>query len=265
MRNTKLMFSLAFSVIAVVVVAVLLAGCGQKQAEIEKLKASYIQASENAYNKGEMNALDTFIAADFIRHNPPQPDIKGLDAYKQAILTSRSAYPDQQLTINSMIMEGDTSALRWTFQFTDTSTGKQVKYTGCNMNRWANGKVVEQWFSGDTLGRYQQLGYKMSPPITENTFARVTVARVKPEKLEETLKIYRESVVPAVKSLKGIRGIYLLSDFKTGKMLSIGIWDSEADVIAYEQSEVSQAQLDKFKGLFTAKPIRELYTVTVQE
>jgi hypothetical protein len=56
----------------------------------------------------------------------------------------------------------------------------------------------------------------------------------------------------------------LLSDFKTGKGISIGIWDSEADAIASEQSGWYKAQVDKFKDLFTAKPIREGYVVTVQ-
>ncbi|MDP2982733.1 MAG: ester cyclase [Candidatus Latescibacter sp.] len=264
MRTIKLIISAALFVIAATALFFFVAGCGQ-QAGNEKLKAAYIQASQDAYNKGEMNALDTLVAADVVRHNPPEPDIKGLDAYKKSIVEIRRVYPDFQLTTNSMIMEGNTSASRWTVEATETSTGKQVKVTGCVMYQWVNGKAVECWHHGDYLGMFQQLGYKMSPPITENTLARVTVVRVKPEKVEETLKIYRESVVPAVKSLKGMRGIYLLSDFKTGKMLSIGIWDSEADVISYEQSGVSQAQLDKFKGLFTAKPIRELYTLTVQE
>ena len=251
--------------IAVVVGAMLFAGCGQKQAEIEKLKASYIQASENAYNKGEVNALDKIFAADFVRHQPPEPDIKGLEAYKQFIIEGRHTYSDVQLTINSMIMEGNISATRWTFQTTEMSTGKQMKITGCTMNQWANGKVVEQWRNGDDLGMYQQLGYKLIPPITQNTFARVTLTQGKPDKMNETVKIYKDSVVPAAKSQKGFRGIILLDDFKNGKGISISIWDNEADAIANEQSGYYQTQLGKFKDLLTAKPVKEGYTVTVQE
>lgn len=105
----------------------------------------------------------------------------------------------------------------------------------------------------------------MIHPITVNTFARVTITQMKPEKVAEAVKIYGEIVVPDAKKQKGFRGIYLLSDFKTGKGFSIALWDSETDAIANEQSGYYKAQVDKFKDFLTAKPIREGYTVTVQE
>ena len=63
---------------------------------------------------------------------------------------------------------------------------------------------------------------------------------------------------------KGFSGIYLLSDFNTGKSLSIAIWNSEEEALANEQSGYYKAQVDKFKDLMTAPPIREGYKVTVQ-
>jgi heme-degrading monooxygenase HmoA len=88
---------------------------------------------------------------------------------------------------------------------------------------------------------------------------------MKPEKVSDTVKIYGERVVPNAKNQKGFRGIFLLSDFKTGKGLSIVIWDSEADAIANEQSGYYKEQVNRFKDFYTAKPVREGYTVTVQE
>jgi len=95
-------------------------------------------------------------------------------------------------------------------------------------------------------------------------FARLTVVQVNIDKLDESKKIYEEGVIPAAKSQKGYRGAYLLIDRKTGKGVSITLWESEEDAIANEQSGYYQASVDKFKDFFTAPPIREGYEVSVQ-
>ena len=66
------------------------------------------------------------------------------------------------------------------------------------------------------------------------------------------------------KSQKGWRGAYLLTDRKTGKAISISLWDSEDDAIGSEQSGYYQEQLSKFKDLFAAPPVREGYEVSLQ-
>ena len=95
-------------------------------------------------------------------------------------------------------------------------------------------------------------------------FARLSIVQVKIDKLDETRKIFEESVIPAAKSQKGYRGGYLLTDRKTGKGISITLWDSEDDAIANEQSGYYQKQISKFKDFFTAPPVREGYEVSLQ-
>ena len=95
-------------------------------------------------------------------------------------------------------------------------------------------------------------------------FARLTTVQVNIDKLDETRKIYKEDVIPAAKSQKGYRRAYLLTNPKTGKGVSITLWDSEEDAIANEQSGYYQEQVSKFKGFFTAPPIREGYEVSIQ-
>ena len=95
-------------------------------------------------------------------------------------------------------------------------------------------------------------------------FARVTTVQVNIDKLDEATKIYEESVIPAAKSQKGFRGAYLLTDRKTGKGISMTLWESEEDAIANEQSGYYQEQLNKFKEVFIAPPVREGYEVSVQ-
>jgi predicted ester cyclase/heme-degrading monooxygenase HmoA len=246
-----------------------LASCSLHKSENVKFKEAFIQASLDAYNKGNVNALDKFISPDFVRHDPPNPDIKGLDAYKKAIEASRLKTPDRKLTIDSTIMEGNISASRWTYQATDTSTGKMIKITGCIMFQWVNGKAVECWHYADYLGRYQQLGYKMTPPITKTTFARVHINQVKPEKMAEVMQMYRERFVPVIKSQKGFLGLYGLTNDTTGKSVSITLWDSEADAMASMEAKeyqvLSNDFAEKFKSSVTGKESREGYVVTVQE
>jgi len=95
-------------------------------------------------------------------------------------------------------------------------------------------------------------------------FARLMVASINMDKLDETIKIYKESIVPAAKSQKGYQGAYFLIDRKTGKGISITLWDSEEDAIANEQSGYLQEQVGKLKEFFTAPPVREGYEVSVQ-
>ncbi len=95
-------------------------------------------------------------------------------------------------------------------------------------------------------------------------FARVTMVQVDLNKFDETIGVFRDSVIPAAKSQKGYQGAYLLTDRKTGKGISITLWGSEEDANANEQSGYYQEQLGKFKDSFTAPPVREGYEVSIQ-
>ena len=95
-------------------------------------------------------------------------------------------------------------------------------------------------------------------------YARLTIVHLKPDFLDETVKLYEDGVIPAAKSQKGFRGAYLLSDSKSGKGISITLWDSEEEAIANEKSGYYQDQVNKFKEYFTAPPVREGYEVSVQ-
>lgn len=95
-------------------------------------------------------------------------------------------------------------------------------------------------------------------------FARFTIVQVNPDKIDETIKLYEESVVPTAKTLKGFHSITLFTDRKTGKGYSISIWKSEEDAIANEQSGYYREQVGKFAAYLTAPPVQEGYEVTVQ-
>jgi len=96
-------------------------------------------------------------------------------------------------------------------------------------------------------------------------FARLTTVQMKRDKIDEGVKIFEQSVIPTAKAQKGYRGAYLLTDRKTGKGVSIALWDSEQDIVASEESGYYQEQLSKFKDTMVAPSVREVYEVSVQD
>jgi heme-degrading monooxygenase HmoA len=95
-------------------------------------------------------------------------------------------------------------------------------------------------------------------------YAGVVVVRILPGKIHEAIRIYEDSVVPAAMQQTGYKAHYLLTDHESGKGISIGFWETEADMTAAETSGHYQQQLAKFKGVFAAPPVREDYKVSVQ-
>ncbi len=95
-------------------------------------------------------------------------------------------------------------------------------------------------------------------------FARFTTVQVNADKIDEVVKIYEDSVVPGGKAQSGFCGIYLFTDPKTGKGVSISLWESEADAVANEQSGYYKEQVGKFAEYFTAPPVQEGYDVAVK-
>ena len=50
---------------------------------LEEIKARYCRAVEEAYYKGNLDPINELYDSDVIIHQPPFPDIEGLEAYKQ--------------------------------------------------------------------------------------------------------------------------------------------------------------------------------------
>ncbi|HEY78022.1 MAG TPA: hypothetical protein G4O09_02805, partial [Dehalococcoidia bacterium] len=59
--------------------------------------------------------------------------------------------------------------------------------------------------------------------------ARVTLMSIIKDKLDEAIRLFQESVVPAAKSQNGFRGAYFLTNRETGEGLSITLWMSADD------------------------------------
>jgi len=95
-------------------------------------------------------------------------------------------------------------------------------------------------------------------------YARLTSMDIKVDRIDDGIRIYEKSVIPAAKLQKGFLGAYLLSDRKTGKALSLTFWKTEEHAMANERNRYYQEQLVKFLDLFKSQPIREGFEVSVK-
>jgi steroid delta-isomerase-like uncharacterized protein len=129
------------------------------------------RAVEEVWNRGNYAIVDELVASDIVVHaSMPGEEIHGREGIKQFYATLRAAFPDIHFTIEDQIAEGDRVVTRWTARATHTGeyqgippTGKQFSLTGIDIDRIANGKVVECWPIADELGVLQQLGVIPAP------------------------------------------------------------------------------------------------------
>lgn len=93
--------------------------------------------------------------------------------------------------------------------------------------------------------------------------ARVVLGRVKLDRQNEAIRLYREEVTTAARKQKGFKGLHLLTDPDTSKFISITIWESKKDMIAGESSGYLQEQLNRIADLFVGPPSIQHYEVAV--
>jgi steroid delta-isomerase-like uncharacterized protein len=132
----------------------------------ETNKATIRRFVEEVWNGGNLSAVDNYIAPTYTHHDPSTPDRgRGPEGEKQRVTLYRSAFPDLRFTIEDLIADADTVAIRWSSRGTHNGwldqippTGKPVNVTGVSIARFENGKMIEGWISWDALGMLQQIG-----------------------------------------------------------------------------------------------------------
>jgi heme-degrading monooxygenase HmoA len=95
-------------------------------------------------------------------------------------------------------------------------------------------------------------------------FARVVTVQMKTEYLDEAIRIYDESVVAYAREQDGFKRVWLLSDRNTGKIYSISVWETEADMLAGERGSYLRDQFAKLAGFFSGQPTTEHFELTVE-
>jgi steroid delta-isomerase-like uncharacterized protein len=119
------------------------------------------------FQAGNFAVADEILAPDFVMHSPGMPSelTHGPEGMKRLATAMRTAFPDLQTTHEDTISQGDKVVIRWTLSGTHTGpwlgippTARSFRVSGIDIFRIVDGKLVELWQEGDTLGFLQQLG-----------------------------------------------------------------------------------------------------------
>lgn len=131
-------------------------------------KALTQRVYDEIFGQGKLELIDDLCTADYCEHVPPftpgQPT-RGPEALKALVNRVRTGFPDLNIAIDDMIIDGETVAVRSTWRGTHTGmfgplapTGKQAIWTVMDFGRIVDGRLVEHWGQPDLLGLLQQLG-----------------------------------------------------------------------------------------------------------
>jgi predicted ester cyclase len=120
---------------------------------------------EDVWGSGDLDAMDEMFAPDYVDHGAPPGEASGREWHKGLVVMFRTAFPDLAISNEDVITSGDKVVLRWTGRGTHEGelmgiapTGKEVEFSGIEVLRVVEGKVVERWGEGNDLEIMQQLG-----------------------------------------------------------------------------------------------------------
>ena len=127
---------------------------------LEKNK-KIIRTFFNILNKKDLSLLDDYIHPDYIEHTM---NLKGLEGVKQMMTMFYKGFPDFNVRIEKIIGEDDMVWVKVKITGTHlgeynglTPTGKKVIFSGVDIARLENGKIIEAESVNDFLDFYKDL------------------------------------------------------------------------------------------------------------
>lgn len=109
--------------------------------------------------------MDGVFAPDFVNHSLPPGEASDAARTRAAYDRFRAAFSGPEHVIDHLVASDDHVSWVWTFTGTHTAdymgipaTGRRVSLTGITIQRFRDGKIVEQWSQSSLLGLMEQLG-----------------------------------------------------------------------------------------------------------
>lgn len=141
--------------------------------------------TEEVFNQRRLDVAEEIYAPDHVLHDPATRDLpRGPEGMKQFARIYHEAFPDARLTIEDIFSVGDRVAFRWTGHGTNhgelmgmAPTGRSVTVPGISIERVADGRIAETWFTWDNAGLMQQLG-AAPPPGSRGERAMIAAQRL---------------------------------------------------------------------------------------
>jgi predicted ester cyclase len=128
----------------------------------ESNKELYRQFIDRILNGRDLSAVPQYVAPEFVDHRYPNQD--GIAGTQKFLGYVHQAFPDVHFKAEDIIAENDRVVVRFSIVGTHKGefqgikpTGRQVRWSGINIARFANGKIVELWGEADMLSLMRQL------------------------------------------------------------------------------------------------------------
>jgi steroid delta-isomerase-like uncharacterized protein len=123
------------------------------------------------FTKGDPNAVDDYLAEDFVNNDPPFGASADREGMRSAGAMFRAVFPNWRSDLHMLVAEGDIVVEMFTATGTHTGTdimgvaasGRTVTLPGINIFRLRDGRIVERWGRLDDLGFLRQLGVVQHP------------------------------------------------------------------------------------------------------
>ena len=137
----------------------------------EENKAMSRRFYEELFNRGNLDAAEELVTADFVIHDPNMPEEpRGPEGLKGFVALYRDAFPDVAFAIEDQVAEGEKVGTRWVARGTHQGelmgiapTGNSIEVRAFTLQRFSGGKIAEDWAHYDALGMMRQLGVVPDP------------------------------------------------------------------------------------------------------
>ena len=139
---------------------------------MNELNKKIVRSFADAGNQNDLEAFDALLAPDFVRHCQATPEVSvtSCEEFKQFYRDTARTFPDQRMTLDALVAEGDRVAFWGTFSGTQEGpmgpfppTGGRLESEIGGMFRIEAGRIAELWVTWDNLSGLVQLGLFPSP------------------------------------------------------------------------------------------------------
>ena len=138
---------------------------------IEENKRIARRVPEDIATQKKLDLIEEVFAPDAVETGIfGQEPIRGIEEGRARLEALFEAFPDFSATVEDIVAEGDTVAMRVTLRGTHEGafmgmepTGESFEVQNMVFTRIEDGKIAERWVLPDALGMFQQLGV-VSPP-----------------------------------------------------------------------------------------------------
>jgi steroid delta-isomerase-like uncharacterized protein len=158
------------------ILVALVAACAPSPSEQLETNKQLIRRFEASINAADWDALDELLTDDFQRHCQATPDVQvsSRDEFKQLQQAFYASMPDQRITTEMLIAEGDKVAAYATYTGTLTgpmgdfpATGKSAETRFVSIFRIEDDRIAELWVEWDNVAMLTQLGLFPPPMLSE--------------------------------------------------------------------------------------------------